>query len=222
MACGRRSTRNTVGISHRETSNWGNHRITPPYTGAAKSGRLQMENHWSPPVYFGRHADSGVLDMQRLNEFILFAAILAICGCSGSERSAIERVISMDKQISDETIGAVPDDGTPSNLAFAISQYCGRAEKQDVSDCPADFQVAYKYHVRAWREAQAAVNELPDDFLSGLFMGAMNGIFRGETDGGTARLEGDLKQANEKINSTWMELEKIAAAHDIAPQKLSQ
>ena len=39
-----------------------------------------------------------------------------------------------------------------------------------MSDCPADFRVAYRHHMRAWREAELAIKQLPDGLLEGLFM----------------------------------------------------
>jgi hypothetical protein len=47
-------------------------------------------------------------------------------------------------------------------------------------------------------------------------MGAMNGILRGEVDGGTSRLEGGLKRALERVRDTWIEVEKIGAKYGAA------
>ncbi len=52
-------------------------------------------------------------------------------------------------------------------MAQAVDQYCDDLEKLNMSDCPADFRVAYREHMRAWREVGAAYRELPDTFTEG-------------------------------------------------------
>jgi hypothetical protein len=47
-------------------------------------------------------------------------------------------------------------------------------------------------------------------------MGAMNGLLRGESDGGTARLEGGVRRALERVRDTWIEVEKIGARYGAA------
>ena len=63
---------------------------------------------------------------------------------------------------------------------------------------------------------QAAVKQLPDGFLEGVLMGAVNRLLRGEEDGGTGRLEGDVKRAAERVRATWEEVEKIGAKYGVA------
>jgi hypothetical protein len=109
-----------------------------------------------------------------------------------------------------------PPKATPSQIAWSIGVYCDGLERIEMSDCPADFRVAYRQHMRAWRDTQAAVKQLPDDFLEGLFMGFLNRALRGEQDGGTSRLEGDLKKAVERVRTTWEEVEKIGAKYGAA------
>jgi hypothetical protein len=86
----------------------------------------------------------------------------------------------------------------------------------DMSDCPADFRVAYRQHIRAWQGVQAEVQQLPEGFLDGIFMGALNAILRGEVDGGTSRLENNLKQATQELNRTWEEVERVGAKYGAA------
>ena len=81
----------------------------------------------------------------------------------------------------------------------------------------------YRQTVRLWRgrpvveiESELDIQQLPDGFLEGVFMGAVNRLLRGETDGGTSRLEGGLKRALERVRDTWIEVEKIGAKYGAA------
>lgn len=155
---------------------------------------------------------------------VLFLIVGGV-GCSNSAdatkaaaaktKVAIERVWSADQKLA-KVRDNLPPKATPSQISWAIGVYCDDLEKIDMSDCPADFRVAYTQHIRAWRESQEAVKQLPDSFFKGLAMGFFNGVFRGERDGGTSRLEGDLKRAAERTRSTWEEVEKIGAKYGAA------
>lgn len=133
-----------------------------------------------------------------------------------SHRMAINRVIKKDTDISKATVHAIPNNAVPSRTSASIGTYCSRAERQDCADCPADFQVAYKHHLRAWRAMQHAVAQLPDTFIEGFVMGFLNGCM-GELDGGYSRLVGQVRAAYEKVESTWADVEKIAANYGVAP-----
>jgi hypothetical protein len=130
-------------------------------------------------------------------------------------RAAIERVLKADEKLAKER-GNLPPKATPSQIAWSIGVYCDGMERLEMGDCPADFRVAYKQHMRAWRDTQAAVSQLPDSFLEGVFLGFFNGMLRGELDGGSGRLEGDLKRAIERVRTTWEEVEKIGAKYGAA------
>jgi hypothetical protein len=131
------------------------------------------------------------------------------------DKHAILRVLRADQELTRQR-DALPPGATPSKIAWAIGRYCDDLERLDMSDCPADFRVAYRHHVGAWREARAAIAKLPDDIFEGVFMGAMNSILRGELDGGASRLEGDVKRSLERVRDTWIEVEKIGARYGAA------
>lgn len=111
---------------------------------------------------------------------------------------------------------ALPPDATPPQIAWAIGRYCDALGQLDMSDCPADFRVAYRHHLGAWREAQAVIAQLPDGFFAGLFTGFKNALLRGEVDGGTSRLEGSVKRAAERVRDTRIEVEKVGARYGAA------
>jgi len=128
---------------------------------------------------------------------------------------AILRVFEEDSVFSKKKEN-LPPNSSPSQIAWAVGGYCTEMERINMLDCPPDFRVAYKHHTTAWREAHAAIQQLPDSFLGGVFMGAMNSVLRGEIDGGQSRLEGGLKTALMRVRTTWEEVERIGAKYGVA------
>lgn len=162
--------------------------------------------------------------MNQLVALSVFSLIPLVFGCGASSRgdtevertkAAILRVLQADKVLAQKR-DSLPPNATPSQIAWVISEYCNDLERLEMSDCPADFRVAYRHHLGAWREAVAAIKQLPDGILEGLFTGAMNSLLRGESDGGTARLEGSVQRALERVRDTWIEVEKIGARYGAA------
>lgn len=131
------------------------------------------------------------------------------------DKQATLRVLLADQQLAKQR-DALPPDATPAQIAWGIGRYCDDLERLPVADCPADFRVAYRHHLGAWREAQAAIAKLPDGFFEGVFMGAMNSVLRGERDGGTSRLEGEVRRSLERVRDTWIEVEKTGARYGAA------
>lgn len=157
------------------------------------------------------------LHRSRLVFILQIATVLWAGGCNfeaEKNKQVILRVMREDTQASKKR--NLPPNLPPSQVAYAIGQYCTDLERLEMADCPADFRIAYRQHARAWREAQAAIQQLPDGFLEGFFMGAMNSLLRREDDGGTRRLEGELKRSLERVRITWEEVEKIGARYGAA------
>jgi len=168
-----------------------------------------------------------------VQKLILVAAAMLVCsmvsGCRDSNaeaekkklaesekaKQAILRVLRADQQLGKKR-DLLPPKSTPSQIAWAVGKYCDDLEKLEMGDCPADFRVAYRAHIGAWRETQAAIKELPEGPLEAILVGAINGLFRGERDGGTARLEGSLKRSLDRVRDTWIEVEKTGARYDAA------
>src|SRR4051794_7649122 len=82
-------------------------------------------------------------------------------------KQAIVRVLRADQQMGKRR-ELLPPNSTPSQLAWTVGQYCNDLDKLDMSDCPADFRVAYRHHIGAWRETHEAIKQLPDGFLEGV------------------------------------------------------
>jgi DNA-directed RNA polymerase subunit RPC12/RpoP len=131
------------------------------------------------------------------------------------DAQAILVALQQDKHLAETTMGPGGPNAKPSEVAASIDAYCTQAEKLDLSSCPADFTVAYRQHIRAWRATQQAFAQIPDDFWKGLFVGVIN-ILHGEGDGGKARMQATLRQAQEKVQATWEEVEKIGAKYGAA------
>ncbi len=156
---------------------------------------------------------------------LLLLVILVATRRSGSStlsqaeltRQAITRVIKADKESGEAIQKLTPADATPARAVQAIRTYLKRANGINLSDCPAEFQVAYKQHLRAWQDMERAVNELPNDLGAAIWTGVVNAFLRGERDGGANRLEGEVRQAERRIRTTWEEVEKISARYGVAP-----
>jgi len=72
--------------------------------------------------------------------------IALVCRPSRSERTKnnIFRVLTADRTLYRQVENTLPSSVTPSVLANAVDQYCDGLEALDMSDCPADFRVAYQ------------------------------------------------------------------------------
>lgn len=130
--------------------------------------------------------------------------------------SSILRVLKADKAASDRSKELLPQNPTASQVANAIGQYCEAASSIDASGCPAAFTVAYRHHISAHRDVQAAFQQMPEGLLDGALMGALNFYLQGEIDGGASRMQGALQEAVKQVESTWREVERIAASYDVA------
>jgi hypothetical protein len=177
-----------------------------------------------PLLFLSAHLARGVAVRLMLLLLGVLPLVLAVPGCGGpadneqgaaKTKAAIERVFRADDKLAKER-ERLPPKATPSQIAWSFGVYCDALERLDTADCPADFRVAFGQHIRAWREAQVALQQLPDGFLEGLLMGALNSVLRGENDGGTSRLEGELKRTIERVRTTYEEVEKIGAKYGVA------
>lgn len=161
--------------------------------------------------------------MKAVRRAAAVAALLGLlgpAGCGGKSEAervcaAVLRVLKEDRQLVERTQN-LPPDAKPSQVAWAIGRYCDGLEALPMSDCPADFRVAYKQHTRAWRAVQDATAALPNGLWSGLWMGVKNQLLRGEADGGQSRLEGGLQKAFDEVKQTWQAIEQTAAKYGAA------
>lgn len=153
------------------------------------------------------------------------SALVIFCGCGGligllaisggsktSEQAAIQRILDADHELSTANVVG----STPSEIANGVRVYVSKANALDMNECPADFKLAYRRHVKAWSRAGNAIDELPDGIVDAVFIGAINSLLRGELDGGQSRLEGGLAAADNEIRETWYAVEDIALSHGVA------
>jgi len=125
---------------------------------------------------------------------------------------AVQRVMDTYGKLADRYLKAGPET-SPAQYASNMGELCDVLERQDMSECPRDFQVACKQNIRAIRDAQVALQQYPESFVDGVAAGAMNYLLRGEADGGVTRLEENLKAALRRIRTTSDEVERVAAKY---------
>ena len=101
---------------------------------------------------------------------------------------------------------------TFDNLAKVIDEYCVELEKQDMTECPPEFRLAFNRHIESWRTTAVTIRQIPgmmDAFLAGM-LSAVTG------DDATSGGAGDLKKAEQEIRKTYEEVERIAAKYEVA------
>lgn len=141
------------------------------------------------------------------------AASTADSPAPGNE--AIQRILQRHAELVKYRAEAETSLATPSQIADVWGRFCAESEQLDLSACPPDFRVAFRQHVRACRDVEAAIREFPDDFQEGLLIGLLNGL-GGEGDGGINRLEREFKAAFQRGNSTFDEVERTALKYGTA------
>ena len=100
--------------------------------------------------------------MSRLGFGLLLALVAGLHGCSGTSeadrtRSAVLRVLQTDKELESRWESASKGITSPAELALLIERYCEEMERIELTECPADFRVAFRKHIRAWRDVHTAV-----------------------------------------------------------------
>ncbi|HEX3152188.1 MAG TPA: hypothetical protein VHR66_29210 [Gemmataceae bacterium] len=134
------------------------------------------------------------------------------------ERQAIARVFAADKSLHRQ-LEQLPDNAKTSELVGAIRRYCDSLDRLDMTNCPVEFQVAYKHHIAAWRKFEGAVRQLPDGFFSGAIQGTVNLVTKGEWDGGVGRMQAEVQACQDNLKASWQDVERIAAQHGVATAK---
>ncbi len=159
---------------------------------------------------------------------ILFAIPIGCSGAStgsadaatGQERTrqAIRIVCAEDHRLVAD-VKRADASGSVARLAAAVRRYCDGLESLPLSDCPADFRVAFRHHGRAWREFQRVVEEYPDGFGEGVLVGFANAVLRGEADGGAGRMQDEVRAALRRVSLTWEEVERVAARYGVVDEQ---
>ena len=150
---------------------------------------------------------------------VVLPCVIVGCGKSQStlHREAILRVYRADGELASRRKAALVNAATVADEANLIGEYCRGLELLDMSDCPSDFAMAYRQHVRAWRAGEAVVRQFPDGFWEGAAIGLWNAAANSEWDGGLTRMQAEQVQALKKINETYEEVERIGAKYEAMP-----
>ncbi|MBM3734272.1 MAG: hypothetical protein FJW39_00670 [Acidobacteria bacterium] len=129
----------------------------------------------------------------RLDLLLLTLALLP--GCGWRERTCIERVLRQDQE---------------AGSAKRLSDTTARMRAISLSGCPGDFSAAYLNHIHAVEDLSKvqAVKDTVADVEGGWGTALRFGV-------GVLTL-GDAVQANQKIQASFREVERIAALHGAA------
>lgn len=129
--------------------------------------------------------------------------LLILIGCNSDSGGAITRVLDQCAEISRR---AVPYNNRPGAQADFIAR---EFQKLNVTNCPADFRMAFQAHISAWQQA-APIFE--DDNVGTAFL---EGFAAGATE--DPRYIGQAGQravlATQQINFTYHQLTQIAAKY---------
>lgn len=185
----------------------------PPVEGLGFEKRRKRAPRGRPWRLFGLGA-GGLAALLGLGLFLQDKDPEAPEGSRAAE--AMLRVLTEDQHIADETVRAVGANAPPSAYADAILLYVSRASRMDMSDCPAEFRVAFRRHLQAWFALRETIRPLPDDAVQGFFVGLLNGYFYGERDGGMARMTANVQEAAGNVKESFGAVEEIAAKHNVA------
>lgn len=143
-------------------------------------------------------------------------ALLVASGCGRSEaevqREAMLRVLRNDKDLSAQLRSAASSATSRAVTIQLVIKYCDGLDHYDMSECPPDFRLAFRQHIRSWRAAAAQWSAMPDGFWQGVLVGAVNSM-SGESDGGARRMSTEMREAQQAVDTTYKEAERIAAQY---------
>jgi hypothetical protein len=128
---------------------------------------------------------------------------------SNSSKSAIRSVLDEDQRIAAEIDAQFGISHRFWNGSDLLLERAQRMDDVDLSDCPKDFQAAYKRHVMAWMEFArvTASNEGINSLVKGFYSGGMSALPAMSAH----------EQAGEEINATWSQVQQVAIAYGVAP-----
>lgn len=126
-----------------------------------------------------------------------------------AQQTAIRKVLGQDKTIGQQTaqkVGILDKYWDGSGLVY---DSMWKMDAIDLSDCPQDFQVAYRRHVAAWQSLASlkASNEG--------FAGAIKGFFTAGTL--IPSYMSGVERAIAEVESTFSEVQQSAIQHGVAP-----
>lgn len=124
-------------------------------------------------------------------------------------RAAIERILAADHELSARLGNAITPETKP---AEAIAAYAAGMKAFDMVECPPEFREAFIRHAGAWEAFALQLAKEPQSFGEGVLQGFFNAL-DGEADGGTARMQRARDARFEHIQSTWGEVQAIAARY---------
>ena len=188
---------------------------------------------------------SGESEESAVGCFVVFFVGLAIfcffnpsCSChkqkteTPSEKVIIQAIMSKDVELSNAYVHSFDNSGVITDeilddLALAIQKYVQEAKQFARSQVvPADFAIAYNDHLYAWENFGNCIANHPyigtwwgnvgEGFLRGLMGDISGGAF--EKQAAFEAWAERIQNHNEKILTTWKEVENCALKHGIQLQ----
>ena len=142
------------------------------------------------------------MNPSRLSVLCLTAVILG-CGSpqptDAERREEISRVLRSHAYLANRRNEALPTAKAPSSAAAIWDGFCSDLERMELAFCPAEFRLAFKQHIQACRDVQAALAQLSDD-----------GVEDGSKDE-------KVQAAFERGAATFQEVERVAGGFGAAP-----
>lgn len=124
-------------------------------------------------------------------------------------RAAIERVLAAHHELSARLGNAITPE---TKKAEAFAGYGTALMAFDLTECPPEFREAFTRYSAAWEAFALQLAKEPQSFEEGVLQGFFNAL-GGEADGGTARMQRARDARFEHIQSTWVEVQAIAARY---------
>lgn len=95
-----------------------------------------------------------------------------------------------------------------------VSWYASRLQTIDTSECPPDFQEAYKKHSQGWQGLANQLKSEPDGFAEAFLMGALKAL-EGDPSGGVNEIRRSRSYFDSAIRDTWADVKVTALRHGV-------
>jgi hypothetical protein len=139
-----------------------------------------------------------------IRTFIAICALSILTACGKSEAERITAILNQCAQFSHNA-------ATLKDNRGAQADYLARSfQSMDVSQCPADFRMAFQAHIFAWQQAAPYLSN--DTLANAFFEGLLSGLTKDSRFIGQAGQQ--AANAAQQINQTYNNLTQIAAKYN--------
>lgn len=143
--------------------------------------------------------------------------LIAVLGCKDRNfdryQAGIREVLRQGTELEKALGKEQPNIVSSAEGASLIDRYCSGLAKIDFSNCPPNFRDAYYVHIRAWSETAEAVRRVPSPWE--MVVEGILGPLVGTTDPRFKQYPIELLAARKKVESSFIEVKKIAAEYGV-------